>query len=197
MNVVVCLPPLGPTLLILVTACAVVFLFLGNRIVNTLPPIQKLYLMQDQWGSLYIRPSDRFCDPLGYRKIGKLCQLRFEEVTDSINAVTVVCDILDKRFGDIVSAVHYSPQYVDKAVKEINTYAGLFLFLLIIGGLMAYPGLVTANKAISIVNLGQEMFANHLIPIPVGQSILMGLSGIRLWIEIKRISSVLEGQTNG
>lgn len=197
MNIVLCLPPLGTTLLLVVASCALVVLVLGNRIVNTLPTIQHLHLMQDHWSNLYIRPSAMFTDPLGYRKIGKFCQLRFEEVTDPINADAVVHDILDKRTGDIVSVVHYNPWYVDKVVNEINAYAAISLFLLIVGGAMAYAGLVAAHKATSIVNLGQEMIANHLIPIPVVSSILMGLSGLRLWIEIKKISSVLGGQTNG
>lgn len=182
------------TILVLASACAVIFMYFGSYIVNKLPPIRQLNSMRDQWGKLYI---NRLCEPGRLpedRMIGQLCHLRFEEVSNPDKRDR------NRRFGDIMSVVHYSPQYVSKIVVEISNYARVFLLLLVVGILYDAPELLTAKPTMSdapsltfcnvVPAVGQAMLAKHVVPI--GHLILIGLSALRLWMEIKKINFLLE-----
>lgn len=162
---------------------AIAFVIQGERLINHLPAIQRFRQAHKAWGRLLINSASIKSNCA----INQLGQWRFEEVSDSHNDTDLVAQVCHKRLGDVITVVCYKERHLHHLTKEMRTYSGVFLILLMFGVLLNADQF--SEKSVS--EIGEAILSHHVIP--VLEVIMIAYLLIRLLVETQAINSLLEG----
>lgn len=169
--------------LLVTTLTALSFVIRGEWLINLIPVVQRFRQAHSAWGKLAIK-SDALKSKC---VLDQIVQWRFEEVSDPENAANVLDEVRHKRFGDVVTVVRYKERYLRQLAREMRTYSGVFLILLMTGVLNNADQF--AGKTIS--QISEAVLTYHVIPLL--EVIMMVYLFIRLIVETQSINSLLEG----
>lgn len=175
-------------LLLLVLALASLFAFAfvirGEWLIDRFPVIRRFRQAHETWGGLLI--NNTAITPNA--ALNQLGQWRFEEVSDPRNDAAILSQVCHKRFGDIVTVVCYKERHLHHLTKEMRTYSGVFLVLLVLGVLLNADQF--SGKSLS--EIGEALLSHHVIP--VLEVIMIVYLFIRLLVETEEIESLLDGE---
>jgi hypothetical protein len=156
--------PEGSLKLLLLAALAVtaltalVFIFLGEELVNRIGFIKHFRKTQETWSSLQLdslKISPTTC------LLSDLVQWRFEEISDSSTPEATLNVVRHVRFGNVATVVFFRDRPLRHLTRELQVYSAAFLALMLIALFFNLNELLHKSPT----EIADAVLSQHFIPI--------------------------------
>jgi hypothetical protein len=175
---------IGLGLFVITALLAIMFVVLGEQIINQVPTVQAFRRTHEAWSSLHIAgfrvPNDCV--------LAEMVQWRFEELTDRSKPEAAPEGVRHIRFGNVVTFLTFRERSLRHLVRELRVYSGGFLSLMTIAFLVSGPQL--AHK--TLTEIADLVVSQHFIPILEASTILYLV--VRLFSEVGTMRSLMNGE---
>lgn len=163
---------------------AVAILFYGRRLAALWPSVARLHEARNVLGSIKLHTGIPSGDT-----ITVMCRRLFSDLIASEGRPSLLKDFEHRSIGDIVEIVHYRDRAMRRAIKDLRTYA---FVVLIFGGVRFLKLLYCVNFVFSLPAIWQAAVENPLDLFPLFQIVMLLFFLIRVSVELRAISELLE-----